>query len=377
MPYVAEPEIEIAPPLASPSLSRRWAALSAGFLLSLSLAMTSLGLLLLALGGCTRPHQAGVVATVNSQPIQRSLMERYYHDSLGENKHEPPPVQVQITHLEILRQLIDDEMKQQRAAKLNLVATDEEVEAKLAELKAPFTQEEFDRQLKAKTLTLDELKRQIRRSLTTEKLMNKEINSKINITDADIALYYNQNKTDFNLVEPHYHLATIVVTSTPSQQPGNLQNNKASNDSEARKKIEALHNRLESGEDFGALAANFSEQTSTASSGGDMGSIPESQLRQDSTVFAAVGALKPGQITSVLPVLDQNRKPAGYAIYKLITKEVAGQRELNDPRVQQFIRSNLRDARSQLLRNAYSEMLRDQARVENYYAEEIFKNGAQ
>jgi peptidyl-prolyl cis-trans isomerase SurA len=331
---------------------------------------------MLALSGCDRPHQPGVVATVNGQPIQRSLMERYYRDSLGQGQHDPPPVQAQNTHLEILRQLIDDEMKQQRAAKLNLVATDEEVEAKLAELKAPFTQEEFDRQLKQKNLTLDELKRQIRRSLTTEKLMNKEINSKINITDADITQYYNQNKAEFNLVEPQYHLASIVVTSTPSQ-PGNLQNNKAGSDSEARKKIEALHNRLESGEDFGALAANFSEQTSTASSGGDMGAIPESQLRQDAGVFAAVNALKPGQITGVLPILDQNRKPVGYAVYKLISKEVAGQRELNDPRVQQFIRSQLRDSRAQLLRNAYSEMLRDQARVENYYAEEIFKNGAQ
>ena len=368
MPYVAEPEIQTV----KPSLIERSLIRPARTLLPVSLALAWLVMV-----GCTRPHQPGVVATVNGQPIQRSLMDRYYHDSLGENANEPPPVQAQITHLEILRQLIDDEMKQQRAAKLNLVATDEEVEAKLAELKAPFTQEEFDRQLKQKNLTIDELKRQIRRSLTTEKLMNKEINSKINITDSDIAQYYNQNKAEFNLVEPRYHLATIVVTSTPSQQPGNLQNNKAANDTEARKKIDALHNRLESGEDFGALAANFSEQASTASSGGDMGPIPESQLRQDSTVFAAVSALKPGQITAVLPILDQNHKPAGYAIYKLITKEVAGQRELNDPRVQQFIRSQLRDSRAQLLRNAYSEMLRDQARVENYYAEEIFKNGAQ
>lgn len=362
MPHVADAVIQPA----SPTLLHR------------SLTLTALsGLLLLSLGGCSRPHQAGVVATVNGQPIQRTVLERYYHDSLGGNQQEVPPVQAQNTHLEILRQLIDDEMKQQRAVKLNLVATDEEVDAKLAELKAPFTQEEFDRQLKAKNMTMDELKRQIRRSLTTEKLMNKEINSKINITDSDIAQYYNQNKSEFNLVEPQYHLATIVVTSTPSQQPGNLQNNKAANDTEAKKKIEALHNRLESGEDFGTLAANFSEQTSTASSGGDMGPIFESQLRQETQVFAAVNALKPGQITPILPLTDQNHKPAGYAIYKLISKEVAGQRELNDPRVQQFIRSQLRDSRAQLLRNAYSEMLRDQARVENYYAEEIFKSGAQ
>lgn len=360
MPYVTT--------TALPALLRRRLAPFASVLLTAGL--------LLGASGCKQPHQEGVVATVNGQPIQRAVLERYYRDTLGD-QHDPPPVQAQITHLEILRQLIEDEMAQQRAAKLNLVATDEEVDARLAEMKAPYTQEEFDRQLKAKNMSLDELKRQIRRSLTTEKLMNKEINSKINITDADITQYYNQNKAEFNLVEPHYHLATIVVTSTPSQEPGNLQNNKASNDGEAKKKIEALHNRLESGEDFGALAANFSEQTATASSGGDMGSIPESQLRQESVIFAAIGALKPGQITPVIPLLDQSHKPVGYAIYKLISKETAGQRELNDPRVQQFIRSQLRDSRAQLLRKAYSEMLRDQARVENFYAQEIFKSDAQ
>jgi peptidyl-prolyl cis-trans isomerase SurA len=45
--------------------------------------------------------------------------------------------------------------------------------------------------------------------------------------------------------------------------------------------------------------------------------------------------------------------------------------------VQQSIRQQLRDTRSQLLKNAFLEVLRDQAKVENYFAEDIFKNGAQ
>jgi peptidyl-prolyl cis-trans isomerase SurA len=326
--------------------------------------------------GCNRPHQPDVVATVNGHPIDRATLERYYHSNLGNAPQQPSLVQSQIAHLEILRNLIDDDIKQQRAAKLNLVATDEEVDAKLAEIKAPFTQEEFDRQLKAKNMTLDDLKRDIRRGLTNEKLMNREIFSKINITDADISEYYNANKSLFNLVEPEFHLAEIVVSAVPPP-PANLQNAKGNTDAEARKKIEALHTRLESGDDFGALASQFSEQPSTASSGGDMGRLSESQLRQDSAVFAAISQLRPGQITGVLPVYDQGHKVNGYAIYKLLDKEAAGQYELNDPRVQQTIRSQLRESRAQLLRNAYDEMLRDQAHVENYYAEQIFKQGAQ
>ena len=79
----------------------------------------------------------------------------------------------------------------------------------------------------------------------------------------------------------------------------------------------------------------------------------------------------------MLPLVDPvQRKIIGYAIYRLIDKEAAGQREQNDPRVQQAIRQQLRDTRSQLLKNAYLEMLRDQAHVENYFAEDVFKNGS-
>ena len=44
--------------------------------------------------------------------------------------------------------------------------------------------------------------------------------------------------------------------------------------------------------------------------------------------------------------------------------------------VQQHIRELLHDGRAQLLKNAYFEILRDQAKVENFFAEKIFKNGA-
>jgi peptidyl-prolyl cis-trans isomerase SurA len=47
---------------------------------------------------------------------------------------------------------------------------------------------------------------------------------------------------------------------------------------------------------------------------------------------------------------------------------------LNDPRVQQAIRQQLRDRREQLLKAAYYESLRDDAKVTNYYAEQVLKN---
>jgi peptidyl-prolyl cis-trans isomerase SurA len=317
------------------------------------------------------------VATVNGKEIMRADMDRNYKASLGDAPQKLSPEEADIRRLTILHGMITDEILEQRATKLNLAATDEDVNAKLTEIKAPYTQEEFDNQLKARELTLDDFKRDIRRSLTKTKLINKEIESRINITDAEISAYYTAHKAEFNLIEPQYHMAQIVTTSAPAQQAGNLQNNKASGDADAKKKIEILHNRLESGEDFGAVAMNFSEDQNTASNGGDSGFIAESALKGDPQIYDALSKLKPGQFTDVLPVYDQGHKTIGYAIYRLLSRDPAGQRELNDPRVQQAIHTQLHNNRAQLLQNAYLEMLQDDAKVHSYLAEQILKQGAQ
>ena len=130
-----------------------------------------------------------MVATVNGKPIMRAELERYYKASLGDN---PPPLsedQANIDRLSILHNMIEDEILQQRAAKLNLVASDEDINSKLTEIKAPYTQEQFDEMLKQRNMTLDDYKRYVRRTLTSTKLLNKEIESKINITDAEIAAF--------------------------------------------------------------------------------------------------------------------------------------------------------------------------------------------
>ncbi len=336
-----------------------------------------LGAGLVTVAGCHREHGADVVATVNGKAILRPELDRMFTAQLGESQQKPSLEQADSLRLNVLRELIDEEIVQERAAKMNLTATNEEVDAKLAEMKAPYTEEQFNERMKASNHTLEDVKHDLRRSLTIDKLLNKEINSKITVTDSDITNYYNQHKSEFNLIETQYHLAQIQVTGMPAAQAGNLQGSKAADDTEAKKKIQALKNRLDAGEDFGAIAMNFSERPETAPNGGDMGFVSESQMHADPVVYAEIVKLKPGQITEIIPGVDpQTKKVVGYAIYKLISREPAGQRDLNDPRVQQAIRQQLRDGRSQLLKNAYFEMLRDQAKVENFLAEQIFKTDA-
>lgn len=330
----------------------------------------------LIVAGCPgRGPDKEVVAKVNSYKIFRSELDKNYNGRIAGSPQKPTAAEEEALRLNILSQLVDLQLHLQKAEKLGILATDDEVESKFAQAKAPYTQEEFQKRLKDLGLTEEDSKQEIRRNLTIDKLLNKEIGSKVTISDADLQNYYNQHKADFNLIEPRYSVAHIMVTSQPMGQPSESPG-KAQNDTEARKKINEAEHRLESGEDFASVATKFSEDPDTARNGGELGPMPESQLKNtDPATRDAILKLKPGQFSEVIPVINPTtRQPFGYRIIKLVGKETAGQRDLNDPQVQQFIRNQLRSQREQILRAAYDEVLRDNAEIHNYYAEQILKN---
>ena len=333
--------------------------------------------LLFGLSACNRDGGGvDVMASVNGRKIYRSEVDKFYSTQTAGSDQKLSGEQAVSLRLSILNELIETEILMRRAEKLGLLATDEEVDRKLNEIKSPYTAEEFNKRLQEKKISLDDFKRDLRRSLTQDKVLNKEITSRINITDQDVTTYYNEHKAEFNLIEPQYHLAKIMVTGLPVPQVHNLQNSKAQNDADAHKKIQMIANRLDSGDDFATLAMNYSEDPETSNNGGDLGMAPESALKQaDAATRDAVMKLKPGQYTPIIPMINPaTHQPGAYLIVKLIAKEPAGQRELSDPRVQQAIRQQLRDRREQLLKAAYYESLRDEAKISNYYADEILKN---
>jgi len=326
---------------------------------------------------CTSQPGGDVMATVDGRKIFRTDVDKYYDNNVASAQQAPSGEQATALRLNILHQMIDDQIIMRRAEKLGLLATDDEVDRKFNEIKSPFSQEEFDKRLQDRKITLADFKRDIRRSITVDKVMNKEVSSKINVTDQDIGNYYNAHKAEFNLIEPQYHLAQIMVTPTPNPQAHN-QNDKAQNEGDARKKIQMIANRLDSGDDFATLAMKYSEDPETSGNGGDLGTVPESGLKgTDPATREAVVRLKPGQYSPIISVVNPATKQAvGYRIVRMVAKEPAGQRDLSDPRVQQAIRSQLHDRREQLLKAAYYEVLRDSAKVENYYAKEVLdKNG--
>src|SRR5690349_22999726 len=121
------------------------------------------------------------MAKVNGHKIQRAEVDKYFDNQTAGSPQQPTEEQATSLRLSILKELIDNEILMQRAEKLGLLATNEEVEQKLNEIKAPYTQEEFNKRMAERKITLDDFKRDLRRSITIEKVMNREITSKINI----------------------------------------------------------------------------------------------------------------------------------------------------------------------------------------------------
>jgi peptidyl-prolyl cis-trans isomerase SurA len=333
-----------------------------------ALMVATLGVTLAQLGCNTKPSP-DIAATVNDKPITYADLDKQFAFQFGDASARVSDDQAMIQKLEFLRVLIDNEIMLQKAEKSGLLATDADVEAKLNEMKAPYTQEEFQKQLTARKMSIDDLKGQLRRELSIEKLFNKEIRSLINITDADIRDYYNANKANFNLPEPQVHLAQILVTPMEDPNVRNLKNDKAKNDQQAQTKIRMLEQRLKGGEDFAALATNYSEDPQTAANGGDLGFIGESSLEKaNPELRKMIASLQPGATSQILKTQE------GYRILKVLSKEPAGQRDLNDPRVQQGIREALVTRKDQLAKAAFYETARNDAKVANYFAQKVMAN---
>jgi peptidyl-prolyl cis-trans isomerase SurA len=327
-------------------------------------------MLLVCVAGCNKQsqHSPDVWATVNGKDIKRDEVEKYYRTRV--NPEGPPPSQEEALSLKlnVLDELINNEILIERAKKLNLEASDGEVEDKFTELKSPYTEDEFQKQLKDRNVTVDDLKGDLRRQLSIQKLLNREVVAKISITDQDVVDFYNANRAQFNVAEPQYRLAQIVVTPRKEPQIRNRKNDDATNEAEAQRKVKMLMDRLNSGADFAQLAMDYSEDMNSAATGGDLGYVPESALNQsDPQLKKIVLQLKPGEVSQPIQLKD------GVRILKLITRESPGLRGISDPQVQQTIRDTLRNRKEQLLRAAYLAIARDDARETNYLAEQVME----
>jgi peptidyl-prolyl cis-trans isomerase SurA len=318
---------------------------------------------------CKQKAPAGVAAMVNGYAITTAYLDRIYQTQYPEPIEESNEDQVMVQRLDLLGRLITSEIMWQQAEKLGLTATDADIDTEVNKSRAPYTKDEFDKKLAERHMTMEDLRAQLRRELTINKLINREITSHIIITDNEVANFYNANKAMFNPAEPTVHMAQILVTPNPDPNVRNLKNSKAQNANEAKAKIQDIMRRLQQGEDFNMLAQSYSEDPSSAPNGGDMGFVPAASLdKLPPEVRKTIDAIQPGSISPIIAMGD------GYRIVKVFEREPAGQRELTDPRVQQNIRDTLTNRKEQVLNAAYYEVARNSAKIVNYLARQVLED---
>src|ERR1041385_1965468 len=99
------------------------------------------------------------MATVDGRKIYREEVDKYYRTQTAGSAQQPAGEQSTSLRLSILRELIDNEILMHRAEKLGLLATDEEVDRKLNEIKSPWTPEQFQQRLNERKMTVEDFKR--------------------------------------------------------------------------------------------------------------------------------------------------------------------------------------------------------------------------
>lgn len=344
---------------------------AAGRRLALSAAvLPAIAAALLLMPACrSTPSGSGTVwAEVDGHPIYRSQVEKIYRSRVGSTGEAGDKEEALSYKLNILNELINNQILMAHAAHSGITVSESEIDTKMGQLKSPYSQQQFEQKLKDRGITEDDLRDEVRTSLTVNKLINRDINSHVSVSESDIKAYYQTNKASFDVPETEYHLAQIQVTPGSSSEVHNLKNDDAKTPQMAKRKIQALYAQLRSGQDFATVAQNYSEDPATSMSGGDMGFVPESSLSVNPVLDRVVKGLKPGQFSQII-----NTQHTGYHIIKLLGIRKAGQHPVTDPKVQSQIRKTLQNEKEQLLKAAYIENLRDNAKVKNLLAAQIVK----
>ena len=168
-------------------LPMRTSVLTASLRSSIPLLLVLLAVLLVS-SACNRSRPAGaeVMAEVNGRAIMAKELEQFYQNQVQEEPKKPAGEQEMMLRLNILQGLVEREIMLQQAEKQGLTATDAEVINKFTAMKSPYTEEEFQKKLQQTGLTVEQIKDQIRREESVTKLTNKEVSSKISITDGEI-----------------------------------------------------------------------------------------------------------------------------------------------------------------------------------------------
>ncbi len=312
------------------------------------------------------PASADAWAVVDGREIKRDEVEKAYRRSAPTDQ-TPSEEETLAAKLTLLNELIIQDVLLAKAKELKIELPDTELDAAYAEGRKDIPEEQFTQELNRRNLTAADMRDGLRKDMLAQKVIEREVLSKIAISDQDITAFHAANRAQFNRPEDTYRVAQIVVTPVRDQQIANRSGDDATTPEEAGAKAQMLMERLKQGAQFSELASDFSEDPQSAQRGGDLGFVPLSALQKAPPALRdAVLKTAPGTVS----VVSNN---GGHTLVLVVGKEPAGQRDPSMPEVKAAITATLKNRKEQLLRAAYISAVRNDAVVNNVLAKRLME----
>jgi len=250
--------------------------------------------------GKNDPNVRRATALVNGDIITGTDVDQRLALILAANDNKVSPEEKERLRLQVLRNLIDETLQIQEAKASDITIDDAEVEQTYARV----AQQNFNQNISAMDAYLARvgsspasLKRQIRGELSWQRLLRRNVQPFINVSDEEVKETMDRLKAEKGTEE--YRIGEIYLAATPDAKQQVFDN--------AKRIVE----QLKQGGSFVAYARQYS-QASTAAVGGDLGWIRLAQLPGE--LANAAQGLQPGQLVGPIEI------PGGFSIIYLIDK---------------------------------------------------------
>jgi parvulin-like peptidyl-prolyl isomerase len=260
-----------------------------------------------------------IVAIVNDEVITLSELDAILQTYM-KRVEKAPQIQrekmVEQARVAAMDKLIDDMLLEQKAAKLNIIVTDEDVDKALENRleERQMSVEKFRETLFREGAVLDDYKSEIRRNIISGRIIDKEIRSGITISEEEVGEYYSKHRNDYEGKEATRIQQILLVKP------------KDCNDStreELRAKAEEILKKVKDGESFDLLVDKYS-QGPAARSRGDLGFVEKGMMFPE--VDTAVSGLNKGESSGLI------ESPVGFHIIRVIDKRGAGIKPVDEVR---------------------------------------------
>jgi len=229
-------------------------------------------LVMMFLGGPARGASPvdRIVAVVNSDVITQfdldrqaaPYLKRIMAQEAGDARKAEITAQVR---QQVLSDMIEESLIDQAAKRLGINVTDGEVEGMIQDVMNTrgLTPGELNERIAQEGLSMDTYRKQLRSHFYKMKILNREVKSKIVVTDEEIGAYYREHQDLYEGREAaRIRQILLIVTPGATGQEKEAQ----------RAKAEDLLGRLRSGASFSELAMANS-QGPAAAAGGDLGFV--------------------------------------------------------------------------------------------------------